>query len=189
MTNKPRQSEWKIRIACVPIPGNSHARNTLDGHEIFSILALSILCSIGMLMLQDCAGEPTPSQVGPVQFSLTTRDLPESKTFEVSLQSLDDRAICLFSEEWPGPLGQVHEGARFVSIVHEGGRLPIENLNLGFCYGGCGTVRVEPRGLIRAHIPYSEFGSVDEIASLRGKRLDYRPTVLSCSEFEESPKK
>jgi hypothetical protein len=146
--------------------------------------------SICLFLLEGCAaGEGTLPKVDQMQYSLTTRDLPEARAFEVTLQSFDDREICLFVEQWPGSIGQVGEGADYVSIVHDGGRIPIKDINLGFCYGGCGAQRVEPRGRIQARIPYAQFGPVDEIASLRGKRLEYQPKVFTCVLFEVPTKR
>jgi hypothetical protein len=147
--------------------------------------ASCFLVSGCFVLLQGCAPkERTHPNLDQVQYSITTRDVPEAKAFEVTLLSRDDRALCLFLEQWPGPIGQVSEGADYVSVVHSEGRIPIKDINLGFCYGGCGAKRVEPGGQIQARIPYEQFGPVDEIASLQSKRLDYAPRVFTCTLFE-----
>jgi hypothetical protein len=129
-------------------------------------------------LLGSCAG--TPSQSAELEFEFTTTDQPPQEVFELVLRSRDSRAICMDVQDWPQG-GSVHYGAPAVRIVHDAGAVPIKDSNFGFCPEGCGVVRVEPRGRIVAHIPYSEFAApIEEIREMKNRRLEFPIRAYAC---------
>jgi hypothetical protein len=112
-------------------------------------------------------------------------DHPGEKRFLLSLKSLDDRALCIYVEEWPNGKGQLHFGSTWVTLETQARVYPARDENFGYCVSERGkpcVIRIAPRSELRGFIGYAEFGDSAKIASLHQRKLRFKVSPQICKE-------
>lgn len=111
-------------------------------------------------------------------FTLAIRDAPERQRFELELTA-GAAPICFTIEQWPDRHGRVDTG-RIAHVSTETGRFEASNENFGYCPGGCGEIRVEPRARLSAFVAYDQFPAGASLSLAAVRRLDYDFHPYSC---------
>lgn len=115
------------------------------------------------------------------RYALEISDNADAKRFDLILISKDVKPICVWIDNWPNDLGQLHMGADKATLRTATTELQAKVANFGYCPGGCGEHRIVPRGELRGFIAYSAFGDEDRIAAESDKRLSYFPWPHYCA--------
>ncbi len=111
-------------------------------------------------------------------FTLAVRDAPEARRFELELTA-GAIPICFSVEQWPDRDGRVDTGS-LAQVVTEAGRFEARSHNFGYCLGGCGEIRVEPRGHLAAFISWDEFPEAARLSAASTRRLDFAFQPYVC---------
>jgi hypothetical protein len=124
---------------------------------------------------------------GP-QYRLTIKDVPNARHFELTLQSYDDRPMCMHTQRWPNEFGEVHFGRSWVVLHSAAGLYRAIDENAGRCVGPTCILHIAPRGILRGIISYTVFGKAIDVVALKGRRLevDVRPKLCTAPEFQVS---
>lgn len=115
------------------------------------------------------------------RYALEISDSPDAKRFDLILISKDVKPICVWIDNWPNDLGQLHMGADKATLRTATAEFQAKDANFGYCPGGCGEHRIAPRGELRGFIAYSAFGDEDKIAAEPNKQLSYFPWPYYCA--------
>lgn len=115
------------------------------------------------------------------RYKLNVLDNVEKHRFEVSLQSSDDRALCVSVENWPNPSGRFSVEKEDVFLQIGNDWIPVNSpLMSAYCPGGCGELRIEPHGHIEGFISYEVFGDVKVIEGALTKQLNFPIAPYYC---------
>jgi hypothetical protein len=139
----------------------------------------SLLIATLLILLSACASvdeRPTSDR-----YVIDITDNVRAKRFDVVISSKDDRPICVWVDNWPNDLGQLHMGSDKAKLRTGSSVLAAKDANFGYCPGGCGEHRIAPRGELRGFIAYSAFGDEDKIAASPNKHLNYFPWPYYCA--------
>jgi hypothetical protein len=120
-------------------------------------------------------------------YRLTVKDVPSAKHFEITLQSYDQRPMCLHTQRWPNEFGEVHFGRSWVALHSAAGLYRAIDENGGRCVGPTCILHIAPKGILRGIISYTVFGNAIDVAALKRRRLevDVRPRLCTAPEFQE----
>ena len=127
-----------------------------------------------------CASTPVASP--QPKFALTVSNEPAAKRFLVSLRSLEQhQQVCLNVRHWPkaGNIFAPHAA----SVVTVAGTFEADFVDMGYCPGGCGEIRLGPLQTISGELSYSAFPEESRLAAEQGHAqlsLDIHPTF--CTE-------
>jgi hypothetical protein len=127
------------------------------------------------LLAGGCASAPlTP--VAADEYRLTIVDNPGHRRFDLTLEALGPRRLCIFSDDWP--TGENFDGA----ILRAGDFAATSEAKLSwYCPGGCGDLEIRAGAPLRGTLPYSAFGDPDDIAVLDDKALTLEPHLQLCT--------
>lgn len=132
-----------------------------------------------IIAMASCASLPAP--LAPDAYRLEIRDNPSEHRFDVVLQSQHDRALCVNPDDWPNSKGMLFVENPQVYLDTSSARLPLKSsFSSVYCPGGCGYVRVEPRGKLSSFFAYSAFDDADRIASETSRRLHFFVSPTLC---------
>jgi hypothetical protein len=118
------------------------------------------------------------------QYQLIIKDVPAARHFELTLQSLDERPICVELRRWPNRAGRVHFGNSWVVLHTSAGLFRAKDENFGRCVGPECLIHIGPKKALHGFIAYFVFGDEQKIARLPKRRLqiDVRPMLCSLVE-------
>ncbi len=130
-------------------------------------------------LLASCA---TPFQRPPAEkFRLEIFDNADARRFEITLTSLETRAMCVSAENWPDDIGGfvVSQESTYLQIDAQA-LLPSSSFSSVYCPGGCGEHRIGPNATLRRTINYATFGDAATIAASPSKVLHFVATPYYC---------
>ncbi|WP_416056303.1 hypothetical protein [Stenotrophomonas maltophilia] len=141
---------------------------------------LTCVCMLAILAaLASCA--TTRKRPPADSFRLEIADRADARRVEVSLTSLDVRAMCIPVEQWPGPQGGFAFPQNDTYLQVDAQMLPASSsLFSAFCPGGCGELRIAPKTTLRGVINYATFGDAEAIAAASQKELHFIATPYYC---------
>jgi hypothetical protein len=142
-------------------------------------VAMAILLAVPITTLAQNNSEP--------KYQLTIKDAPSAKRFNLTLRSLDDRAMCMHIQRWPNRFGRVHFGQSWITM-HSAHRLfRARDENLGRCVGPTCIIHIAPKGVLRGFISYSVFGGEHFVERLKDRHLqvDVQPKLCTAAEFQQ----
>lgn len=142
----------------------------------------------GVVFMSSCGNIARQADEPPF-YELTAQDRVEQLGFDVVIRSLDYRDLCIRTEDWIGPDGQLDHGKRDAVLRSPQATLRGKNRWSEFCVGGCGSIRIPAKEKLRGNLSYETFGVPREIARLPSKELDFRPDVRACSVEDSSRRK
>jgi len=130
-------------------------------------------------LLASCA---TPFQRPPAEkFRLDIVDNADARRFEITLTSLDTRAMCVSAENWPNDIGGfvVSQESTYLQVDAQA-LAPSSSFSSVYCPGGCGEHRIAPNATLRRTINYATFGDAATIAASPSKVLHFVATPYYC---------
>lgn len=141
---------------------------------------------LAILWLVSCTtdrvvGQRTASSTA--RYRLQVTDRPDQKRFDVRLDSIDDRPLCITVENWPNRHGRLHFGATWVNVTSAEGLFPGGEENFGYCIdenGGPCLIQIPPKSSLKGYIVYKEFGDPAKIAALSQRRLRFPVSPQVC---------
>lgn len=132
-----------------------------------------------VIAMASCASVPAP--LAPDAYRLEILDNPAEHRFDVVLRSHHDRALCVYRDDWPTSKGTLFVENPEVYLDTASARLPLKSpFSSVYCPGGCGYMRVEPRGELSGFFAYGAFEAADRIASDTSRRLHFRVSPRAC---------
>lgn len=133
-----------------------------------------------MLMLTACA--TTSGEVTSDDYSLDITTNDAEQRFDVALQSLSSKPLCVSVDSWPNSLGELHYASDYVAAVVGDNRYAIRDQNFGYCLGSRCSHRIEPGQRLVGFVSYSAFPE----APLQGAApvLIFPVPVHSCARGE-----
>lgn len=143
----------------------------LSVNNMMALFSIAWLCS--------CAEKITRPESG--HYKLNVTDNTKEHRFDVSLESFDNRALCISIESWPNSSGSftVEKSDTFLQVGVD--RLPAKSKLMSvYCPGGCGEYRVEANGSLEGFISYEVFGDPERLAAAHGKYLDFPVKPYYC---------
>jgi hypothetical protein len=115
------------------------------------------------------------------RYSLNIIDDIEARRFNLSLNSIDNRALCVSIENWPDSLGHFMVENNDVSLRIGQNHLKAKSTLISvYCPGGCGEHRIEPNDSLRGFISYDVFDDSETLAAEREKILNFPVTPRYC---------
>ncbi|WP_156106858.1 hypothetical protein [Arenimonas composti] len=123
-----------------------------------------------MTALAGCVSTPRETTSVPTSYRLRVVDLPEKRTFEISLVSTEKRPICVSSDQWPNAGGYVSIGTRAV-LNGDRIRLVAMDADFGSCVGPCEPHRIEAGGELAGSISYDAFGDAEFVRNMEPRDL------------------
>ena len=138
-----------------------------------------VLCALYLALLSSCATPMLPPTPDRYVFEVT--DNIQARRFDLVLKSLDEKALCISTEDWPANNGKYPVDIDEVKLKTVTGVLPVRsNLFSAYCPAGCGRLRVDGGGVLRGFISYEAFGNPDALANDTSKELLFAPRVDYC---------
>lgn len=139
------------------------------------------LCVLFLVVALQSSCSTSVTRPSPENFRVEIIDNVDERRFDVSLASLDDHAICVSKESWPGESGGFAGPQDYTYLQVGSNRLPVRSaLSSIYCPGGCGEHRVAPHGVLRGFIAYGEFADANAIAAEPRKELHFPLIPYYC---------
>ena len=115
------------------------------------------------------------------KFRLDIFDNADARRFEITLTSLDTRAMCVSAENWPNDIGgfDVSQESTYLQVDAQA-LVPSSSFSSMYCPGGCGEHRIAPRATLRRTINYATFGDPGTIAASPSKLLHFVAMPYYC---------
>lgn len=138
-------------------------------------------CALMLLVVLQSSCSTAVTRPSPNNFRVEIMDNLDERRFDVSVTSLDDHAICVSKESWPGESGGFTgpQDSTYLQVGSE--RLPVRSaLSSIYCPGGCGEHHVAPHGVLRGFIAYGEFADANAVAAEPRKELHFTVTPYYC---------
>jgi hypothetical protein len=149
--------------------------------------AASFLTAVtAAIYMTGCATTGHEAAREEIDYAIAAVDNPAEARFEIVLTSLSNKALCVNDEDWPDH-GYIHYGDHFAVALVGDMQYPISDWNMGYCPGGCGYERVEPRSSLVGYLPYERFpAAVAQTSATRS--LQFTPNVLFCKRGDKIAK-
>ena len=167
------------RQSCLHSPLWTNHATSLIGQCAVTKHAVFFRSIILLLTLSACTSvRPRPTTD---RYQLDVQDNPAELRFDIVLKSNDDRFLCVNVEDWPDSNGSLMVDNAELSLRVDGElRRARGKLMSMYCPGGCGELRIAPRGELRGFISYAVFDDPPRIASASSRELVFNEMPSYC---------
>jgi len=105
----------------------------------------------------------------------------QRQVFQVDLQSLSQRPLCIDFDQWPNEVGELSMGSQRAHVSADGATYAAIDRNFGYCMGPRCIIRIPPGEHLRGFISFSEFQGWNPGNHVAEAHLDFSVGPRYCS--------